>query len=83
MISRMFIFLSAAFLCVTIVNGAEIRQLRQGFEREVAPVIKRHCAKCHGMDKRESGLQLTRLERVLAGGASGAVVRPGKHALSA
>ena len=78
MISRPLAFLSAPFLLVSIVHGADLRQLQQGFEREVAPVIKRHCAKCHGANKHESGLQLAMLDRVLAGGASGAVVEPGK-----
>ena len=78
MISRPLVFLAATFLFVSIVHGADLRQLRQGFVREVVPVIKRHCAKCHGTDKSESGLQLTRLDRVLAGGASGAVLQPGK-----
>ena len=78
MISRPLTFLSATFLLVSIAQGADFPQLRQGFEREVAPIIKRHCAKCHGTEKDESELQLTSLTRVLAGGASGAVVQPGK-----
>jgi mono/diheme cytochrome c family protein len=78
MISRPLSLLSTAFLFVSIAHGADVRQLRQGFEREVVPVIKRHCAKCHGADKDESGLQLTSLDHVLAGGVSGAIVQPGK-----
>ena len=78
MIFRPLAFLSAVFLLVSIASGDDLVELRQGFERDVAPIIKRNCAKCHGVEKDESGLQLTSLKHVLAGGASGAVVQPGK-----
>ncbi len=40
------------------------------FQREVAPILRQHCARCHGEDG-EGGLQLTSRDAVLAGGDSG------------
>ena len=47
------------------------------FSDGVAAILKSHCAKCHGAQKQESELRLTDPERLLAGGASGAVIEPG------
>ena len=47
------------------------------FSDGVEAILKSHCAKCHGAQKQESELRLTDPERLLAGGASGAVIEPG------
>lgn len=53
------------------------------FEREVAPILARHCGACHGAKKTESGLRLDLRAGILAGGESGApAVVPGKSAES-
>jgi hypothetical protein len=44
------------------------------FEKEVRPVLEANCLKCHGGAATKGGLNLTRREFILKGGASGPVV---------
>jgi hypothetical protein len=46
------------------------------YEQQVLPVLKANCLKCHGQDPRKlkGGLDLTRRERLLAGGDTGPAV---------
>lgn len=46
------------------------------FKSEVMPLLKRHCIKCHGVSKKEAGLQLHTVVRIFQGGESGPVVIP-------
>lgn len=49
------------------------------FEKEVRPLLARHCHECHGPGKQESGLRLDSREGSRRAGASGtAAVVPGK-----
>jgi hypothetical protein len=50
------------------------------FARDVLPIFAKHCLKCHGADKQESGFRLDRKAAALAGGDSGAAVKPGDSA---
>jgi hypothetical protein len=52
------------------------------FEREVAPLLTSRCLKCHSGTRARGDLDLTNRESLLAGGASGAVVAPGKSSES-
>ncbi|MSR56716.1 MAG: DUF1553 domain-containing protein [Planctomycetaceae bacterium] len=46
------------------------------FDRQIAPLLKTHCVKCHGPAKREAGLNLSTAAGVARGGKKGAVVAP-------
>ncbi len=48
------------------------------FARDVYPILQRACFECHGPQRQESDLRLDLREPALAGGASGAVIAPGK-----
>src|SRR5436305_1535839 len=49
------------------------------FERDVLPIVREHCWKCHGAEARKSGLDLRTLAGALKGGASGEpALVPGK-----
>jgi len=48
------------------------------FETDVQPLLKTHCARCHGLDRHEASLNLTTREGIFAGSESGPVVAPGK-----
>lgn len=48
------------------------------FERNIRPLMKRHCGKCHGVDTQKSGLRLDAREPAFRGGDSGPVIVPGK-----
>jgi hypothetical protein len=47
------------------------------FNTQIHPVIAARCLSCHSQEKRSGGLSLATYDDVLAGGRSGAAVRPG------
>src|SRR5262249_46898072 len=47
------------------------------FADDVTPIVKQHCAKCHGADAQKGGLNLATYAEMQAGGSSGAVVVAG------
>lgn len=46
------------------------------YERDVAPLLKRHCVKCHGPTKQEGQLNLATMGAIVRGGKAGAAVVP-------
>src|SRR5260370_2829770 len=46
------------------------------FARDVQPLLKRHCIKCHGPAKREGGLNLSTAGGIVRGGKKGAALVP-------
>ncbi|MGH7221634.1 MAG: DUF1549 domain-containing protein, partial [Gemmataceae bacterium] len=52
------------------------------FIRDIAPLLKAHCLKCHSGARAKGELDLTSRDRLLAGGDSGSVLTPGKAAES-
>ncbi len=47
------------------------------FSKDIAPILEKHCLRCHGGDAPKGGLSLTTREAALRGGESGAVLVPG------
>ncbi|MFM8292287.1 MAG: c-type cytochrome domain-containing protein, partial [Planctomycetia bacterium] len=52
------------------------------FAIDVAPVLLKECAGCHGQREPEANLRMTSLESLLRGGRSGPPMQPGKGAAS-
>lgn len=52
------------------------------FVRDVQPLLKRHCFKCHAGDKREGGFRLDVRSAAFAGGDEGIAIHKGKSANS-
>ncbi len=52
------------------------------FEREIAPLLTARCLKCHSGESAKGELDLTRQDRLQAGGSSGSAVVPGKSSAS-
>src|SRR4051795_13138219 len=52
------------------------------YERQVHPILAAKCWSCHSQEKRSGGLSLATLADVLAGGRSGATIKPGSAATS-
>jgi hypothetical protein len=50
----------------------------EAFEIHVRPVLVAHCVKCHGDQKSEGGLRITRRQDLIQGGESGPALIPGK-----
>lgn len=48
------------------------------FKRDISPIFKAKCTKCHGTLVKQKKLSLKSLKAVLKGGESGAVIVPGK-----
>ena len=48
------------------------------FERDVLPILARHCHECHGAKKPKRGLDLRSITSLVEGGLSGLVAVPGK-----
>jgi cytochrome c553 len=55
---------------------------RVEFDRDVRPILAKHCFACHGPDKQRGGLRLDRKADALKGGDIGPVIVPGKAAES-
>src|SRR5437870_6204430 len=52
------------------------------FARDVEPILKASCLKCHGAEKPKGQLRLDSKPHAMKGGISGAVIVPGKGAES-
>ena len=52
------------------------------FDRQVHAILADHCLVCHNQEKRSSGLSLGSYQDLLAGGRTGAAVKPGNSAAS-
>lgn len=50
------------------------------FINDVAPILKENCFACHDAKKRSGKLDMTTFEKLVAGGAAGEGITPGKHA---
>src|SRR5260221_3975087 len=52
------------------------------FERQIAPLLRDNCLKCHSGKSPKGELDLTSAQGLTAGGANGIAVEPGKSAES-
>ena len=52
------------------------------YDDDVLPILKQHCASCHGNDKQKSGLNVATLAAIKQGGAGGDVLKAGDTAKS-
>ena len=58
------------------------RQIPVDFVRDVQPLLKQHCFKCHSGDKREGGFRLDFRTEAIAGGDAGVAILKGDSAKS-
>jgi hypothetical protein len=61
-----------------LVNSASAAPPSGDFERDIAPLVARHCLGCHNASEASGGLVLVDRAHALAGGDSGAALVPGK-----
>lgn len=52
------------------------------YDRDVLPILRKYCSACHNDSDREGKLSFDSYDKLLAGGANGAVVTPGHGSLS-
>ncbi len=68
---------SLALLLLLAATGSAEPPRTIDFDRDVQPIFKTHCLNCHG-SKEKGGLRLDSEKAAIAGGNSGAVIKPGK-----
>ena len=80
--SRPCVFLSAVFLSLLTAASPAVLAQDVDFSKEVLPVLKANCLKCHGEKKAKAKLRLHTQADLLKGGKNGKAVEPGKAAAS-
>ncbi len=76
------VFLPAVFLSFLAVGIPAVQAQEVDFAKEVLPVLKANCLKCHGEKKAKARLRLHTQEDLLKGGKNGKALEPGKAAES-
>ena len=74
--------LAAGIVLAVPVVGVGQEPAAVQFEKQVRPLLVKHCIKCHGPRKQEGGLRLDSREAILKGGETGPAVVAGKPAES-
>src|SRR5262249_49707931 len=66
-------------LCVAVVqtSAAQPPKGKVTYDQHVLPILRDKCLACHNPDKLKGGLDLSTFTKLIEGGASGAVVKPG------
>ena len=76
------LLLAAGLVLAAPGAGAAQDPAIEQFEKQVRPLLVKHCIKCHGVKKQEGGLRLDSREAILKGGETGPAVVAGKPAES-
>ena len=71
-----------ALFSMLILSVQPVLAQQVDFSKEILPVLKANCFKCHGEKKAKSKLRLHTLADVLKGGKNGGAIAPGKSAES-
>src|SRR5579872_2821635 len=71
-------FLLCFLIGVTVSRPLQAADTPSVFQREIAPLLRAHCLKCHSGANPKNGLDLTQRDGMLKGGLQGAAVTPSK-----
>ena len=63
---------------LVLVASCALAQRAPLFKDEILPVLEKSCVSCHSPERKMGGLDLSTFAGLMAGGASGPVVAPGK-----
>ena len=69
--------LCAALVVTKVSSVATADDSKLSFEKDILPIVKAKCIRCHAGVEPKAGLNLTRTSSLLTGGKSGAVLRIG------
>jgi hypothetical protein len=74
-----FLFAIAVLIVATSGGSSPVRADAKNptYVDDITPIVKLHCAKCHGADAQKGGLSLATFTELQKGGGSGAIVVPG------
>jgi len=67
--------------CLFLAIGSS-RAASVDYERQVKPILARHCFACHGALRQQSGLRLDAVQFIRKGGDRGPAIEPGKSGQS-
>lgn len=70
----------APTLAILALASGAVAQERIDFDKQVRPILAKHCLSCHGPTKQRGGLRLDRKADAIQGGDSGAVIVPKRSA---
>ena len=68
----------AVLLWLAALHVTGVRAQTPQFDKDIAPVLRDHCIKCHGAEMRKAGLDLRTIAAITQGGDSGEAIVPGK-----
>src|SRR6266542_893916 len=68
-------FLFVSFVSSVVPSSAAEKKLT--YDEHVAPIFRDKCNACHDQDKAKGGLILNNYTKMMEGGSSGEVVKPG------
>jgi hypothetical protein len=63
---------------VALLGSAPFAWADDAFDRDVAPILQKHCTECHSEDDPEAKLRLSTRDGLLYGSASGRILIPGQ-----
>jgi hypothetical protein len=72
---RYLIGMLSIVLTTSAAHAAEVKKIT--YDEHVLPIFRDKCIACHDPDKAKGGLTLNNYTKVMAGGSSGEVVKPG------
>ncbi|MDA1163865.1 MAG: DUF1549 domain-containing protein, partial [Planctomycetota bacterium] len=75
---RCFVVVFLVAITQTLAGDQLVAERQLTFEEHVTPILRAHCFKCHGGEKREAELDLRRRFTIQRGGDSGPAIIPGK-----
>ena len=75
------VYLLCCLSCGVVMDAATGNNSRQrsrviNFEKDIRPILRRHCYTCHSTDIQEGGLRLDRRDSAFSGGDGGQVIVP-------
>jgi hypothetical protein len=65
---------------VLAVTTSALAQDKVDFQKEILPILRDSCVKCHGPEKQKAKLRLDSKADAMKGGKNGAVIKPGDSA---
>ena len=74
---RRFNFFKVLVVAFWVLKVTPLRAETPHFERDILPIFKAHCSKCHGAETPQAGLDLSSAKSVFKGSQNGLVISKG------
>src|SRR5436190_24403448 len=67
----------ASFCAFCVLCGYSSAQQKLTYDQNILPLLREKCLNCHNADKAKGGLDASNYGKLLEGGSSGEVIKPG------